>query len=89
MTEPELAGRVILVTGAYQLPLSRLLMKSPERGADTLVWLVTQPADRLSQGGYYSNRRPGLLNPQALSGPLARQLWDQTERLLGSAADGT
>ena len=81
-------GRGTLIGAAYQLPVSRLLMKSPERGADTLVWLVTQPADRLSQGGYYSNRRLGLLNPQALSGPLARQLWDQTEQILDTAADG-
>jgi NAD(P)-dependent dehydrogenase (short-subunit alcohol dehydrogenase family) len=82
-------ARGTLIGAAYQLPLSRLLMKSPEHGADTLVWLVTQPADRLRQGGYYSNRRPGLLNPQALSGPLARQLWEQTERILDTAEDGT
>ena len=82
-------ARGTLIGAAYQLPLSRLLMKSPQHGADTLVWLATQPADRLRQGGYYSNRRPGLLNPQALSGPLARQLWDQTERILETAEDGT
>jgi NAD(P)-dependent dehydrogenase (short-subunit alcohol dehydrogenase family) len=82
-------ARGTLIGAAYQLPLGRLLMKSPEGGADTLVWLATQPANRLRPGGYYSNRRPGLLNPQALSGPLARQLWDQTERLLGTAEDGT
>jgi NAD(P)-dependent dehydrogenase (short-subunit alcohol dehydrogenase family) len=76
-------GRGTLIGAAYQLPLSRMLMKSPERGADTLVWLATQPADRLKPGGYYSNRRPGLLNPQAHSGALARELWERTERLLG------
>jgi len=82
-------GRGTLIGAASQLPLSRLLLKSPERGADTLVWLATQPADRLKQGGYYSNRRPGLLNPQARSGPLARQLWKRTADLLGTAADET
>ena len=82
-------GRGTLIGAAYQLPVSRLLMKSPEHGADTLVWLVTQPADRLRRGGYYSNRRPGLLNPQALSGPLARQLWEHTGRILEAAEDGT
>ena len=82
-------ARGTIIGAAAQLPLGRLLMKSPEGGADTLVWLATQPANRLRPGGYYSNRRPGLLNPQALSGPLARQLWDQTERLLGTAEDGT
>ena len=82
-------ARGTLIGAAYQLPLSRLLMKSPEGGADTLVWLATQPGDRLRPGGYYSNRRPGLLNPQALSGTLARQLWDQTERILETAEYGT
>jgi NAD(P)-dependent dehydrogenase (short-subunit alcohol dehydrogenase family) len=76
-------GRGTLIGAAYQLPVSRMLMKTPERGADTLVWLATQPADRLKPGGYYSNRRPGLVNPQARSGALARELWERTERLLG------
>jgi NAD(P)-dependent dehydrogenase (short-subunit alcohol dehydrogenase family) len=82
-------GRGTLIGAAYQLPLTRLIMKSPEQGADTLVWLVTQPADQLRQGGYYSNRRPGLLNPQARSAPLARQLWDRTEQILQTAEDRT
>jgi NAD(P)-dependent dehydrogenase (short-subunit alcohol dehydrogenase family) len=76
-------GRGTLIGAAYQLPLSRLVMKSADRGADTLIWLVTQPAERLKQGGYYSNRRPGLVNPQARSGLLARQLWERTEQILG------
>ena len=44
-------GRGTLIGAAYQLPLTRLLMKSPERGADTLVWLATQPADQTAQDG--------------------------------------
>ena len=82
-------GRGTLIGAAYQLPLTRFLLKSPEQGADTLVWLVTQPSGRLRQGGYYSNRRAGLLNPQALGGALARQLWEQTEQVLQTAEDGT
>ena len=78
-------GRGNLSGAMYRSPLRRL-MKSAEGGADTLVWLAAQPAERLRQGGYYSNRRPGLVNAQALNGRLARQLWDQTEKLLGTAA---
>ena len=76
-------GRGNLSGAMYRTPLRRL-MKSAEGGADTLVWLATEPAGSLKQGGYYSNRRPGLVNAQALSGRLARQLWDQTEKLLGT-----
>ncbi len=82
-------GRGTLVGAGYASPLGRMLTKTPERGADTLIWLLTQPAGRLKQGGYYSNRRAGLANPQARSARLARQLWEQTEQLLGIAEDGT
>jgi NAD(P)-dependent dehydrogenase (short-subunit alcohol dehydrogenase family) len=79
-------GRGDLLSGAvYGSPLRRV-MKSADQGADTLIWLATEPAERLKQGGYYSNRRPGLVSPQALSGRLARQLWDRTEQLLGTAS---
>ena len=78
MTGPELAGRVILVTCA-----------SSGIGAAAARELHRRGATVHRQGGYYSNRRPGLLNPQALSGPLARQLWEQTEQILATAADET
>jgi NAD(P)-dependent dehydrogenase (short-subunit alcohol dehydrogenase family) len=65
----------------FRSPLRRL-MRTPEQGADTLVWLVTTLADQLQQGGYYSSRRQGVMNPQAYRDRLARQLWDRTEELL-------
>ncbi len=82
-------GRGTLIGAGYASALGRMLTKTPDRGADTLIWLLTQPAGRLKQGGYYSNRRAGLANPQARSARLARQLWEQTEQLLGIAEDGT
>ena len=79
-------GRGDLLSGAvYRSPLRRV-MKSADQGADTLIWLATQPAGRLKRGGYYSNRRPGLVNAQALHRSLPRQLWDRTEQLLNSAS---
>ena len=77
-------GRGDLIGVLWSSPLRRL-MRTPEQGADTLVWLATAPADQLRPGGYYVDRRPGLVNPQALSGRLARQLWDRSERLVGLA----
>ena len=79
-------GRGDLLSGAvYRSPLRRV-MKSADRGADTLIWLATEPAGQLKQGGYYSNRRPGLVNAQALRRSLPRQLWDRTEQLLNNAS---
>jgi NAD(P)-dependent dehydrogenase (short-subunit alcohol dehydrogenase family) len=63
-------------------PLRRLL-RTPERGADTLVWLATAADEQLRQGGYYTDRRPGIPNPQALSGRLARELWTRSEHIVG------
>jgi NAD(P)-dependent dehydrogenase (short-subunit alcohol dehydrogenase family) len=80
-------GRGTLIGAGYASSFGRMLTKTPERGADTLIWLITQPAERLKQGGYYSNRRPGLLNPQAHNGRLARELWEQTEQMLGITED--
>jgi NAD(P)-dependent dehydrogenase (short-subunit alcohol dehydrogenase family) len=67
----------------YRSPLRRL-MKSPDQGADTLVWLATAPTERLRQGGYYTSRRPGVTHVQARSSRLARQLWDRSERLVAT-----
>ena len=56
---------------------------SRPRWVPSRSWLTSAGTALLKQGGHYSNRRPGLVNVQALSGGLASQLWDQTEELLG------
>jgi NAD(P)-dependent dehydrogenase (short-subunit alcohol dehydrogenase family) len=75
-------GRGDLIGVLWKSPL-RLLMRSPEQGADTLVWLATAPAEQLRAGGYYADRRLGALNPQALSRSVARQLWERSQNLVG------
>jgi NAD(P)-dependent dehydrogenase (short-subunit alcohol dehydrogenase family) len=65
----------------HRTPLRRL-MRTPEQGADTLVWLATAPAGELEQGSYYSGRRKGLLNPQALTGWGAGALWQRSEEMV-------
>lgn len=67
----------------HRSPLRRL-MRSPEQGADTLVWLASAPADALRAGRYYTDRRAGVANPQARSERLARQLWERTEELVAA-----
>jgi len=77
-------GRGDLIGVVWSSPLRRL-MRTSEQGADTLVWLATAPADELRPGGYYVDRRAGVVNPQALSRRLARQLWERSARLVGLA----
>jgi NAD(P)-dependent dehydrogenase (short-subunit alcohol dehydrogenase family) len=62
----------------------RLAMRSPERGADTIVWLVTSvPGGDWRSGGYFANRRPAAPSPLAENTQLARQLWDRSASMCG------
>ena len=62
----------------------RLAMRSPERGADTIVWLATSmPGQDWHSGGYFANRRPATPSPLADDTQLAEQLWDQSASMCG------
>jgi NAD(P)-dependent dehydrogenase (short-subunit alcohol dehydrogenase family) len=64
-------------------PLS-LLLRSPERGADTLVWLsVSVPGEDWQNGGYFTDRKPATANPAADDPDLARELWDRSALMCG------
>lgn len=51
-------------------------LRSPERGADTLVWLASAPPDALVNGGYYADRRLRRPGRRAADPALAARLWD-------------
>jgi NAD(P)-dependent dehydrogenase (short-subunit alcohol dehydrogenase family) len=58
--------------------LGRLLpivMSSPRRGADTLVWLATSPAGVAEPGAYYFRRSPFAATPWADDPDRAARLW--------------
>jgi NAD(P)-dependent dehydrogenase (short-subunit alcohol dehydrogenase family) len=62
----------------------RLAMRSPERGADTLVWLATSvPGSDWESGGYFAGRTPATANPAADDADLARELWDRSAQMCG------
>jgi len=60
---------------------------SPDRGADTLVWLAsTTPGVDWKTGGFYTKRKPDFTtNPQADDAALATALWERTAALVGVA----
>lgn len=67
-------------------PVSRrILLTTPENGAETLVWLAEGiPGSDWTSGEYYVKRSTGSrLNPLARDADLARRLWDRSEQLLG------
>ena len=68
----------------YESIVGKLFMVSPEKGADTLVWLATTtPGADWKPGEYYVKRRPGARTREAGDPSLARRLWDESIRLLG------
>jgi NAD(P)-dependent dehydrogenase (short-subunit alcohol dehydrogenase family) len=62
----------------------RLVMRSPEQGADTLVWLaVSAPGQDWESGGYYARRKPAAVSPAGDDLDLAARLWDRSAALCG------
>jgi NAD(P)-dependent dehydrogenase (short-subunit alcohol dehydrogenase family) len=62
----------------------RLAMRSPERGADTLVWLATSvPGSAWESGGYFADRKPAMASPAAGDANLAAELWDRSAQMCG------
>jgi NAD(P)-dependent dehydrogenase (short-subunit alcohol dehydrogenase family) len=67
----------------YQTPLRKLFMITPEKGADTLLWLITNP-NQWKPGGYYYKRKPGRKNPQVKKS-IAKKLWEKSEKLTATS----
>jgi len=56
---------------------------SPERGADTSIYLATSPEVAGVTGRYFYRRRPVEPSRQSTDAGLARRLWDESERMTG------
>ncbi|HEX8627267.1 MAG TPA: SDR family NAD(P)-dependent oxidoreductase, partial [Catenuloplanes sp.] len=69
----------LLFTLARPVPV---LFRTPEQGADTLVWLATDDA-ALAPGGYFAFRRPFVASPRSTDARRARRLWQASLLALG------
>ena len=58
-------------------------MRTPEQGADTVIWLASSPDVEDVSGRYYSDRKP--IEPKKIANDSAarRRLWEESERLTG------
>ena len=63
--------------------LFKPLMRAPEQGADTVIWLASSPEAEGLSGRYYADRKP--LEPKKIANDPAarRRLWEESERLTG------
>lgn len=60
-----------------------LFMSSPEKGAETPVYLATSPDVAGISGEYFVKKRRRKPSQRALDDTLARRLWEESERITG------
>lgn len=62
----------------------RRLLRSPEKGAETLVWLATStPGQDWLPGEFYKDKRVARVNRQAYDQALAKELWNRSVEMAG------
>jgi NAD(P)-dependent dehydrogenase (short-subunit alcohol dehydrogenase family) len=77
-------GRIaVLLSG-----LLRPLLRTPEQGAATSVWLASSPAVEGVTGGYFKSCRAARSSRATYDVALARRLWDVSAELTGVSGPG-
>jgi NAD(P)-dependent dehydrogenase (short-subunit alcohol dehydrogenase family) len=71
----------VLAKGA--MFMAKAVALSPEKGADTLVWLAASDAVARENGGYFDRRQRGDLAPFARDDAAAERLWDVSREIAG------
>ena len=63
--------------------VAKPFMLSPEKGAETPVFLAMVPDPKPFHGGYVIRKALARPDPPTLDAELARRLWDESARLVG------
>jgi NAD(P)-dependent dehydrogenase (short-subunit alcohol dehydrogenase family) len=77
-------GRDSWLANLIQPVLTRGL-RTPEHGADTMVWLATSDEGAAPRAVYYVDRKPGRTSSRARDAASAARLWDVSSELVGLA----
>jgi hypothetical protein len=68
----------------YRSPVKRLIMITPDKGAERLVWLAEGiPGRTWMSGEYYEKNKPAKTSVQADDALLAQQLGERSAAMLG------
>jgi NAD(P)-dependent dehydrogenase (short-subunit alcohol dehydrogenase family) len=59
-------------------------MRTPEKGADTIIWLASSPDVEGVTGKYFTDRKEQATNPESYDRVVAARLWDVSERMCSS-----
>jgi NAD(P)-dependent dehydrogenase (short-subunit alcohol dehydrogenase family) len=63
--------------------ISRLFLISPEKGAETPVYLASSPEVEGVTGKYYDHKREKQSSTESYDQAAAKKLWDESERMTG------
>lgn len=74
--------RLFAATGG----IARPFMRSPQRGADTVVWAASSTELDGVTGGYFHDRRPKRSSPRSHDEATAQRLWQVSEELIVGSA---
>ena len=64
-------------------------LRTPEQGAQTMVWLATSDASALRSGAYYQDMRLAQPTARAVDPDTARKLWESSLAAVGLVSDGS
>ncbi len=59
-------------------------MRTPEKGADTVIWLASSPEVEGVTGKYFVDRKEQATNPESYNATIAARLWEASERMCSS-----
>jgi NAD(P)-dependent dehydrogenase (short-subunit alcohol dehydrogenase family) len=71
-----LAGKVVRLFTPF--------MRTPEKGADTIIWLASSPEVEGITGKYFVDRKAQATNPESYDTAVAARLWEVSERMCNS-----
>jgi len=66
-------------------PIAKLFALSPQKGAETIVYLASSPEVANASGLYYVKREPTTPSPEARDDAAAARLWAESETILAGA----
>jgi NAD(P)-dependent dehydrogenase (short-subunit alcohol dehydrogenase family) len=68
---------------SYVVRMAKMFAISPEKGADTIVYLASSPEVARASGAYFYKCRPATPSKEAQDDAAARRLWQESARLGG------
>ncbi len=68
-----LAGKIVRLFTPF--------MRTPEKGADTVIWLASSPEVEGITGKYFVDRKEQTTNPESYDRAVAARLWEVSERM--------